>query len=323
MKSRLDWDIDGRDWPQREASRFVSAGGLRWHVQMLDHQGAAETSTVVLVHGTGASTHSWRSLAPLLARHARVVAMDLPGHAFTEMPAAREAMSLPGMARALGVLLLELGVRPELVAGHSAGAAILARMCLDRSIAPRALVSLNGALLPLRGLHGPLFSPIAKLLAMSPIVPRLFAWGASDRAVVERLLRGTGSRIEPEGIELYARLTACEAHAAAALAMMANWDLIPLERDLPRLSVPVELVAAGNDTTISPEDALRVRDLVAGAHVTYLRGLGHLAHEENASEIAPILLRHLSSGCEPCRAGGLMKPPSSNRSPPDADPRGQ
>jgi magnesium chelatase accessory protein len=28
----LNWDIDGLDWPNRQASRFVDAGGLRWHV---------------------------------------------------------------------------------------------------------------------------------------------------------------------------------------------------------------------------------------------------------------------------------------------------
>ena len=38
---RLDWDRDGGDWPNREASRFVTAGGLRWHVQELGQRCAA------------------------------------------------------------------------------------------------------------------------------------------------------------------------------------------------------------------------------------------------------------------------------------------
>jgi magnesium chelatase accessory protein len=29
---RLIWERDGRDWPNRAFSRFVGAGGLRWHV---------------------------------------------------------------------------------------------------------------------------------------------------------------------------------------------------------------------------------------------------------------------------------------------------
>ena len=29
----MDWKTDGRDWPNAAASRFVEAGGVRWHVQ--------------------------------------------------------------------------------------------------------------------------------------------------------------------------------------------------------------------------------------------------------------------------------------------------
>ncbi|MFZ4410973.1 MAG: alpha/beta fold hydrolase, partial [Paracraurococcus sp.] len=80
------------DWPNRPTSRLVAAGGLRWHVQV-----AGTGPVLLLVHGTGAATHSWRDLLPLLARHFTVVAPDLPGHGFTERPRA-EGLSLPGMA---------------------------------------------------------------------------------------------------------------------------------------------------------------------------------------------------------------------------------
>ena len=139
------------------------------------------------------------------------------------------------MARLLGELLRTLGVRPEVAVGHSAGAAILARMCLDGAIAPRALVSLNGAMLPLRGVPGHVFSPIARLVVSLPLTRRMFAWQAADRRVVARMLRSTGSSIDPAGVEQYVRLARCPAHAGAALTMMANWDLRPLQRDLPRL----------------------------------------------------------------------------------------
>ncbi len=87
----------GRDWPNREASRFVTAGGLTWHVQE-----AGEGPVLLLVHGTGAATHSWRGLMPLLARDFRVIAPDLPGHGFTDP---LRTPSLPRMARALAELL--------------------------------------------------------------------------------------------------------------------------------------------------------------------------------------------------------------------------
>ena len=114
---RLRLERDGADWPNRDASRFVEVGGLRWHVQLM---GAGPT--LLLVHGAGAATHSWRALMPLLARRFRVIAPDLPGHGFSDPLKARE-LSLPGMARALGALLRAMDVSPRVVVGHSAGAA--------------------------------------------------------------------------------------------------------------------------------------------------------------------------------------------------------
>jgi magnesium chelatase accessory protein len=141
----LNWETDGLDWPNRKASRFVVAGGLRWHVQFM-----GKGPVALLLHGTGASTHSWRDFAPLLARHFTIVAPDLPGHAFTERPKA-PGLSLPGIAASVRDLLDVLEMEPVFGIGHSAGAAILARMTIDGALQPRALVSLNGALLPFRG----------------------------------------------------------------------------------------------------------------------------------------------------------------------------
>ena len=64
--------------------------------------------------------------------------------------------------------------------------------------------------------------------------------------------------------------------------------------DLPRLAVPLHLVVASEDRAVQPEHGLKVRDLVPGATVTYLRGVGHLAHEERPREIADLILSSLS-----------------------------
>lgn len=283
MQQRPDWEREGRDWPNRAFSHFVSAGGVRWHVQRM-----GQGPVLLLIHGTGAATHSWRDLAPLLAEHFRVVAPDLPGHGFTQTPGP-SGLSLPGMAQSLGRLLERLDARPDLVLGHSAGAAILARLCLDAAITPHALISLNGALLPLRGLAGHWFSPAAKLLAANPRVPRLFAWQANSPQAVQRLVDSTGSRIDPRGVELYRRLISTPGHVAATLRMMANWDLAPLVRDLPRLRTPLILVVAERDSTVRPAEARRIRELLPAAETHHLPDLGHLAHEERPSLVADLI----------------------------------
>lgn len=283
MTDRLIWERDGRDWPNRQASRFVRAAGLRWHVQVM---GAGPV--LLLLHGTGAATHSWRALAPALAESFTVVAPDLPGHGFTDTPPAFR-LSLPGMATSVAALLRALDVTPTVVAGHSAGAAILVRMCLDGTITPRVLISLNGALLPLAGLPGELFSPVAKLLACVPLVPRVFAFWVGDRRAVERLIRDTGSTIDAAGIDFYWRLARTRAQVAGALGMMANWNLRSLSAALPRLTTPLVLIVGGNDRTVPPADAARVCELVPGARVVTVPGLGHLAHEEDPARFAALI----------------------------------
>lgn len=284
MTSRLRWEHDGHDWPNRSASRFVTAGGLRWHVQVL---GAGPV--LLLVHGTGAATHTWRDLAPLLAAHFTVVAPDLPGHGFSDMPRG-DTLSLPGMVRALRAVLDALVLEPVLAAGHSAGAAILARGCIDRGFALRGLASVNGALLPLSGMPGALFSPLARLMAASSFVPQLFAGRAADRKAVERLIRSTGSRLDERGVELYARVVRSPAHVAGALGMMAHWDLSSLRRDLRALRVPLLLVVGENDRTVRPREAQRVLALIPAAQILRLPELGHLAHEERPGPVADALV---------------------------------
>ncbi len=283
MSERLLWERDGTDWPNRAASRFVTAAGLTWHVQAM---GAGPV--LLLVHGTGAATHSWRDLMPLLARDFSVIAVDLPAHGFTAAPPSRR-MSLPGMAQDLAALLQGLDVAPAIAVGHSAGAAILARMCLDRLIQPAVLISLNGALLPLVAMPEELFGPAARALVACKLVPRLFAWQAGAPRALQRLIDSTGSKLDARGTALYRRLAGNPGHVAAALDMMANWGLRALERDLPRLSVPLVLVAADNDGTVPPGEALRVRRLLPGARVLSVPGLGHLAHEEDPASFAGLI----------------------------------
>ena len=293
--SGLTWSRDGADWPNRAASAFVAAAGMRWHVQRM-----GQGPLLLLLHGTGAATHSWRDLLPLLARHFDVVALDLPGHGFTSAPPPPR-MSLPGMAADVAQLLRQLDVAPAVAVGHSAGAAILAQMCLDHRIAPQTLISLNGALLPFDGVAGHLFAPLAKLLAVNSLVPRLFARQAGSVGAVERLLDNTGSTSDARGVACYRTLVRSSDHVAAALRMMANWDLTSLQRALPSLAAQLVLVTATADRAIPPQVAVRVAALVPEARIERIAGLGHLAHEEAPQQIAALIVEQAqrSSAAKP------------------------
>jgi magnesium chelatase accessory protein len=294
--SRVEWNQEGRDWPNRDHSRFVEAGGLRWHVQV-----AGSGPILLLLHGTGAATHSWRDLLPLLAKDFTVVAPDLPGHAFTQGRAGKG--TLPAMASGVAALLEALALMPELIIGHSAGAAVAVRMVVDGFVSPRKIISVNGALLPFPGIAAKLFPAMAQMLFINPIVPRLFTLQASIPGEVGRFLaRSTGSRIDRAGEEFYTRLFRTSDHCAAALGMMANWDLTGLKAGLPALRVPIALVYGEKDAAVPSSVARDVARLVPDSELIAMPGLGHLAPEEDPQGFAEIA-RSLSRGHETAEKG--------------------
>lgn len=286
-RAALDWVQDSPSWPHRENSRFHEVMGIRWHVQTF---GAGPP--ILLIHGTGASTHSWRKLAPILSEQFTVIAPDLPGHAFTSRPC-EEPLSLPVMAEALAALIDHLQLEPVAVIGHSAGAAIGIRCCLDSRMSPGQLIGINSALLPFRGPAGYLFPPLAKLLFVNPLTPRLFARSARSAQRVERLIKGTGSELDAAGIDYYVRLFRSPDHVAATLGMMANWDLYRFARELPDLKTPLLLIVGEDDLAVSPSDAEQIGGQVPNASVVRIPGLGHLAHEEAPAAVAQIILSRI------------------------------
>ena len=266
-------------------TRVIEAGGVHWNVAL-----SGTGPALLLLHGTGASSHSFRGLAPLLAEHFSIVAPDLPGHARTSTPAG-SAMSVDGMARSLAALLDMLAVRIVVAVGHSAGAAVLARSMLDGSIRPQALVLLNAALVPLGGLMRAL-SPMAKLMAAAPGMAGLVSGLARDDRAVRRMIDATGSTLDAAGARDYAALMRDRRHVAGTIAMMAAWNLDRLYAQLPRLAPAPLLIVGGNDRTVPPSQARQVAARIPGSEIVVLPGLGHLAHEEEPARVATLIFAH-------------------------------
>ncbi len=278
-----DWETDGAAWPHRAASSFVNAGNYRWHVQRI-----GKGPKVVLIHGTGASTHSWADIMPLLASAYDVVAVDLPGHGFTETKT-WSPPSLRHVAAQVGALLKVIDVAPAILVGHSAGAAIMIRMVMDGKITPASAVSINGALTPFDGAAGILFPVMAKVLYYNPLVAYAIAQNARDIGRIRRLIEQTGSRVHEDNIQRYATLMRRPGHIAGALGMMAHWDLTTMDDAIAALNCPCAFVAGERDKAVPPEEAKKAAALIRDGRQIVLPELGHLAHEEAPARIANLI----------------------------------
>lgn len=116
--------------------QFAKIDGLRLHYLVAGPEDA-DTVPIVLLHGASTSLLDFRSsLLPPLARQHRVIAIDRPGHGYSERRASADGRGAGGasqwpdpaeQAHLLHELLLCLGIERPVLVGHSlAGAVVLA-----------------------------------------------------------------------------------------------------------------------------------------------------------------------------------------------------
>ncbi len=291
----MDWHRAAEVWPHAAHSRFVDCRPHRWHVQEM---GAGPV--VLLLHGVGGATHSWRDLAPRLARTHRTVAVDLPGQGFSRM-GTRTRLAPGPMADDLARLCAQEGWQPQVIVGHSAGAALAARLAPLLRPRPTAVIGLNAALEPFDGAARWLFPMMARALSLNPMTAPMVAATMTPQTV-DSLLRGTGSTLNPVGRALYRMVLSDASHLDGALSMMAQWNLEAMPDHLRRLDLPVLLLAGARDTAVPPASADRAARLLLQAEVRHLEALGHLAHEEDPDTVFAAVRAFLDTLDQPIAA---------------------
>ena len=281
----MKWPQDADGWPMRDYSQHVLCRPHRWHVQR-----AGQGPTLLLIHGAGGATQSWRTLFPLLIPDFDVVAVDLPGQGFTRS-GAHARHGLNPMAEDLMSLITHLDIHPTALIGHSAGVAIAMRM-VEIGCDVKAVFGINAALGNFEGVAGWLFPFLAKALALTPFAANVFA-ATTTRSSVTQLLAGTGSNIDEAGTDLYVRLAKDAEHVDGTLSMMAQWSLDDLLNRVGQFDTLTHLITGSNDKAVPPKVSVSINERLPNSTLTNLPNLGHLAHEEDPSAIAAWLKTHL------------------------------
>jgi len=276
------------DWPFKAQSSLITAGRHRFWVA---DTGRREAPTLLLLHGTGASLHSFRRTIPGLSQRYRVITPDLPGHGLSAK-GFQGRLGLDAMAQDLWTLCDTLAIEPKAIIGHSAGAAIGLRMAELRPV-PH-VIGLNAALGEFDGAAAFLFPIIAKGLATLPFVSSGITAFFGRPGTVERILTGTGSPLDAEGRAQYLALVRDPDHVTGALGMMADWKLQPLLNRLPQTTTKVTLIASEGDRAVPAQVSIDAAKRIPGAKLHLLPKLGHLAHEETEDGLSALILDSLS-----------------------------
>lgn len=266
----------------------------------VERRGPSTGTPLVLVHGFGASLHSWHRWVPRLEKAYPLHLVDLMG--FGAAPTPRDGDYSPvAQGRYLADYLAGLGggPRPVLV-GHSLGGAVVLLACLEllrRGAAtgpaatgrlPLGLFILSGAVFPQP------FPPYISLARMQGIGEVMLSVQPPAWAI--RLgLRGIvhdPSTVDEVQVRGYRAPLADPARrraivrASRQILPASGEDLSARYREIP---VPLLAICGEEDPVVSPADARRLAHLVPRGEVILLPGVGHLPAEEAPEQTVAIL----------------------------------
>lgn len=246
---------------------------------------------LVLLHGLGASSFSWRENIGPLAQNFRVLAPDLPGHGRTPATVVPD-FRLETLTRELLRLLDRLGVRQAALVGNSLGgslALLLARECPERFPA-LGLLAPAAALSRAPWIFYPLRLPLLGLAAAALLGPWIVPLGL-------RLAYHRRDHITPEVVAGYAPTFRPLANRLALRQLARQVDFWPsarVEGLLRDLRQPVSLIWGEQDLILPATQASWLQHRLPQAEVHLLPGVGHAPQEEASGPVNEILIAFLA-----------------------------
>lgn len=283
----------------RTSVHKVEADGVRVFCRAA---GDSEAPVILLLHGFPSSSFMFRELIPRLADHYRVIAPDLPGFGFTEVPTERKYVySFDGLASTIEAFTQALKIDRYAIYVFDYGAPTGFRVAMHHPERVTAIVSQNGNAYE-EGL-GDAWGPIRKYWA---------APTAENRAVIgQNILTLEGTRwqythgvsdpdgIPPESYTLDAALLERPGNKEIQLDLFldyaSNVKLYPKFQEYFRKSKPPLLAIWGkNDPFFIPAGAEAFRKDLPNARVQFLE-TGHFAIETHVVQIASAMHNFLAA----------------------------
>jgi pimeloyl-ACP methyl ester carboxylesterase len=254
---------------------------------------------IVLLHGLGGSTYSWRFIAPILARSHRVIAIDLKGFGRSDK-IFDTAYSAADQARLIAGFLTGRGLFNVTLVGHSFGGvvALLTTMELKRRdpMRIRQLVLIDAPALPQR------LTPIVALM-QQPVLPYALLT-AIPAGIMTRMAIGASSmrnlsrRYTQADAEAYAEpfYDAAARHAYIQTARQIAPALSPRDLALAyaRVSQRTLLVWCTNDEVVPLSTGRALAALMPHARLEQIGGCNHAPTDEAPAALASSLVRFLS-----------------------------
>src|SRR5438046_1280735 len=134
------------DWREIDWSSHLNDAIVEGRRARYCDYGSGDGPPVVMLHGLGGSWQNWLENIPRIGQERRVIAVDLPGHGASEMPA--EKMSISGLGRLVDSLCELLDLGDVVLVGNSMGGFTSAEVAIQFPERAAGLVLVAAAGIP-------------------------------------------------------------------------------------------------------------------------------------------------------------------------------
>ncbi|MCC5888516.1 MAG: alpha/beta fold hydrolase [Gammaproteobacteria bacterium] len=250
---------------------FLEVDGTRLHIR---DRGPRHGPAVLLLHGFGASLHTWEPWADALASELRVISLDLPGAGLSAADPAAD-YSDERSIQILLALLDQLQLARASLVGNSLGGRIAWRFAAAHPERVERLVLISPD-----GFASPGFE-----YGKAPEVPA--ALGLLRFALPKSVLRmnlkvayADPKQLQDAQVRRYHDLLLAPGNRVAMLQRMAQVVLVQPEPLLARIEAPTLLLWGERDAMIPFSNAADYLSALPDARLLSFADLGHVPHEE-------------------------------------------
>ena len=257
-------------------SEFVEIDGMQVHFR--DQGLATDSLPIVLIHGTGASLHTWESWVNELKNKHRIITLDLPAYGLTG-PNKTGDYSQDFYVNFMENFLSKLNIKRCVLGGNSLGGSITWAFALEHPerVGKMILVDAGGYPMVSKSV------PIAFQIARMPIVGNLFKY-ILPYAVIEKSLQNVyvhDDRITPELIERYYDLASRTGNRKAFLDRMKSSIKNDNHLKIKTLTMPTLIIWGKEDGLIPLDVAEKFHEDLPNDTMIVFKDLGHTPMEED------------------------------------------
>lgn len=257
-------------------SKFVEIDGMQVHFRV---EGVTkDTLPIVLIHGTGASLHTWEGWVSELKNEHRIITLDLPAYGLTG-PNQTGDYSQDFYVSFMEKFLSKLKIKRCVLGGNSLGGGITWAYALEHPerVSKMILVDAGGYPMVSKSV------PIAFQIARMPIVGNLFKY-ILPHSIIEKSLQNVyvhDERITPELIERYYDLSSREGNRKAFIDRMKSSIKNDKYIKIKTLNMPTLIIWGKEDGLIPVDVAEKFHKDLPNDTMIIFKDLGHTPMEED------------------------------------------